>query len=78
MSYSTASRLTIRYAFEGAGLQRILETTYPKNLASRRGLKKSCMRFEKRASFGAREEVRYAILREEFRPDDAPYVVRRV
>lgn len=71
-----ASRAAIRYAFEEAGLQRILGIIDSENLAFRRVLEKIGMRFEKRTSREAKEEVRYVILREEFQPDDAPYVVR--
>ncbi len=72
-----AARAAIRYGFEEVGFDRILGIANTENVASRRVLGKIGMRFEKSASHEGRDETHYAIRREEFRPADAYYAVRR-
>jgi RimJ/RimL family protein N-acetyltransferase len=72
-----AARAAIRYGFEEVGFDRILGIADTENVASRHVLGKIGMRFEKRAAHEGRDETHYAIRREEFRPGDAHYAVRR-
>jgi ribosomal-protein-alanine N-acetyltransferase len=72
-----AARAAIRFGFEEVGFDRILGIANTENVASRRVLGKIGMRFEKSASHEGRDETHYAIRREEFRPADAYYAVRR-
>lgn len=72
-----AARAAIRYGFEEAGFDRILGITDTENVSSQRVLEKVGMRFEKHAIYEGRKETRYEISRKEFRPDEAPYTLRR-
>jgi ribosomal-protein-alanine N-acetyltransferase len=72
-----AARASIRYGFEEAGFDRIVGIADTENEASRRVLEKAGMRFEKHAIYEGRKETRYEISRKEFRPDGAPYTLRR-
>ncbi len=71
------ARATIRYGFEEVGLDRILGVVDTENVASQHVLEKAGMRFGKHAIHEGRTETHYAISREEFRPDEAPYALRR-
>ncbi len=72
-----AARATIRYGFEEVGLDRILGMVNKENVASQRVLVKAGMRFDKHAVREGRTETHYAISRDEFRSDEAPYALRR-
>jgi [ribosomal protein S5]-alanine N-acetyltransferase len=72
-----AARAAIRYGFEEAGFDRILGIADTEIEASRRVLEKAGMRFEKHTIYEGRDEVRYEISLQEFRPDGAPYTLRR-
>jgi RimJ/RimL family protein N-acetyltransferase len=61
----------LRYGFEEVGLDCILGITDRENTASRRVLEKLGMTFEKQALHEGREELRYSISREDFRPDSS-------
>jgi RimJ/RimL family protein N-acetyltransferase len=61
----------LRYGFEEVGLDCILGITDKENTASRRVLEKLGMTFEKQALHEGREELRYSISREDFRPDSS-------
>jgi RimJ/RimL family protein N-acetyltransferase len=62
----------LRYAFEEAGLDRIVGIADRENTASRRVLEKIGMTFDEHVIHEGREEAHYSIRREEFRPSAAP------
>ena len=66
----------LRYAFEAAGLARVVAVAAPENTASRRVMEKLGMRYEKNVWHYNSDCVLYAITREEFTPREGLYVVR--
>lgn len=54
-----------RYGFRQVGLERIIGIVKPENLASRRIMEKSGLRFQGRARFREHDMVWYAVDREE-------------
>ena len=67
-----AALAMLRYGFEEAGLDRILGIADKQNAASRRVLEKIGMTFEEYLLNEGREEARYSIQREGFRPRASP------
>jgi ribosomal-protein-alanine N-acetyltransferase len=58
----------LRFGFERAGLPLVVGIADAANTASRRVLEKAGMTFERYAAREGREEARYSIRREDFRP----------
>ncbi|MGH9900270.1 MAG: GNAT family N-acetyltransferase [Pyrinomonadaceae bacterium] len=73
-----AARAMIRFGFEELSLDRVVASADAPNEASFRVMEKAGMTFEKRVLMNDRDTVYYAITREEFRPDDSTYVLRRL
>jgi len=73
-----AARAVLRYGFEEKQLARIIASADTPNVASVRVLEKAGMRFERhgRTDTGG-DLVYFAMSREEFRPDDAFYLLQR-
>lgn len=71
-----AARAAIRYGFE-AGLDRVVASADTENAASLRVMQKAGMGYEKRVLRGGRDQTYYALSREAYEPDDAPYALRR-
>jgi len=67
------ARASLRYGFEQVRLERIMAAAMVDNYASRRVLEKIGMRYERNFRFAALEVAGYAIVRADYRPDDAPY-----
>jgi ribosomal-protein-alanine N-acetyltransferase len=67
-----AALAMLHYGFEEAGLDRILGIADKQNAASRRVLEKIGMTFEEYLLNEGREEARYSIQREGFRPSASP------
>lgn len=72
-----AARASLRFGFEELKLERIMAVTDPENLGSRRVMEKSGLKFEKDAVYFEMPVVYYALNREDYRADDAPYVLHR-
>ncbi len=73
-----AAAACLRYGFEELGMQRVVALTRPEHAASRRVLEKLGMRCEGEGVYYGVKAARYAVTREEFRPDaGAHYAVRR-
>ena len=70
-----AACASLRYGFEQMGFERIMAVTHPENFGSRRVMEKCGMRYEKDAVYFNFDCVYYAINHEDFRADDAPYVL---
>jgi ribosomal-protein-alanine N-acetyltransferase len=71
-----AARACLRYAFEELQLERVVAITRPENAASRRVLDKLGLQYERDARFYDIDCVLYAITRDEYKPDDAPYLLK--
>ncbi len=65
--YATeAARISLRYGFEEAGLERIIALAFPENAASRRVMEKIGMEYEKMTHVWRLDLVQYEINREAF------------
>jgi len=71
-----AARAALRFAFERAGLGRVVAIALPENVGSWRVMEKVGMRREGMARHYGYDVVRYSIAREEFEPGAGPYAVR--
>jgi ribosomal-protein-alanine N-acetyltransferase len=71
-----AARASLRYGFEHMNFGRIMAVTDPQNAGSRGVMRKCAMRYEKDAVYFDVDCVYYAINRDDFRADDAPYELR--
>ena len=77
MGFATeAARAAIRYGFE-AGLDRVVASTDTENAASLRVMQKAGMGDEKRVVRRDQDQTYYALSREAYEPDDAPFALRR-
>jgi RimJ/RimL family protein N-acetyltransferase len=72
-----AARASLRYGFEGLKLDRVMAVTAHENFGSRRVMEKSGLRYEKDAHYFQIDCVYYALDREHYRPDPAPYSLLR-
>lgn len=72
-----AAGAALRYAFEEAGLERVVAVTRHGNVASRRVLTRVGMRYEGEGSYYGVEGVCYGVSLAEFRPSDSAYVLLR-
>ena len=72
-----AARAVMASAFEEHGLGRLYAGADPPNTASFRVMERLGMKPVQRARSGDREALYYAVSREAFSHDDAPYVLRR-
>jgi RimJ/RimL family protein N-acetyltransferase len=70
-----AARASLRFGFEEMKFERIMAVTDPENKGSRRVMEKCGMRYEKDAVYFDVPCVYYAIDREDYHTDGAPYVV---
>lgn len=71
-----AARACLRYAFEELRLERLVAITRPENTASRRVLDKVGLKYERNARFYDIDCVFYVITRDDYKPDDAPYLLK--
>ncbi|HLM55458.1 MAG TPA: GNAT family N-acetyltransferase [Pyrinomonadaceae bacterium] len=72
-----AARASLRYGFEELKLDRVMAVTAHENFGSRRVMEKSGLRYEKDAHYFQIDCVYYALDRENWRPDPAPYSLAR-
>lgn len=72
-----AARAGLRYGFEEMRFDRIMAVTDHHNTGSRRVMEKCGLKYERDAVYFEVDCVYYAINRDDFRADDAPYAVRR-
>lgn len=70
-----ATKASLRYGFESAKLEHIVAITVPEHKASQRVMEKVGLRYEKNAHFYNLDVVYYAISRQQWRPDDSPYIM---
>ncbi len=71
------ARASLRYGFETRSLTRIIAIARPENAASRHVLEKAGLLYERTSPWrGGGEIVYYALAREAYRPDAAPYRLR--
>jgi RimJ/RimL family protein N-acetyltransferase len=68
-----AARAALRYGFEAMNFERIMAVTLHGNKGSRRVMEKSGMKYERDAFYFGVDCVYYAINREDWQADDAPY-----
>lgn len=73
---SEASRACLRYGFEELRLAEIIALTKQGNLRSRRVMERLGMRYVRDDNFYGYACVRYAISRDDWRPDNSIYVLR--
>ena len=71
-----AARASLRYAFRRMGFARVMAVTDKDNTRSRRVMEKCGMRYERDAVYFDLPVVYYAVNREDFKPDGAPYTER--
>ncbi len=70
-----AARAALRYGFEVMRFERIMAVTLPENTGSRRVMEKAGLRYEKDAHYYNQDCVYYAINREDYQPDPAPFLI---
>ena len=70
-----AARASLRYGFEKMKFERIMAVTAHANFGSRRVMEKAGLKYEKEAFYFQVDCVYYAINRDAYEPDDAPYVL---
>ncbi len=71
-----AAQAALRFGFEQSGLERIIALAHPENVGTRRVMEKAGLRYEKDAVYFEMVCAYYALDREGYRPDDAPYLPR--
>ncbi|HEX8283993.1 MAG TPA: GNAT family N-acetyltransferase [Pyrinomonadaceae bacterium] len=71
-----AARAALRYGFGRMGFARVMAVTDKDNLRSRRVMEKCGMRYERDAVYFELPVVYYAINRDDYEPDGAPYAER--
>jgi ribosomal-protein-alanine N-acetyltransferase len=71
------ARASLRYGFEEHRFERIIAIAMPENRASIHVMEKIGMVYEKRANYYGFDVVQYSISRENYRPDDSFYILRR-
>ena len=72
-----AARAMMRYGFEELGLARVQASTDALNRASVRVMEKCGMTFDRRAETNGLDTIYYAMVRDSFTWDGAPYELRR-
>jgi ribosomal-protein-alanine N-acetyltransferase len=70
-----AARACLRYAFEELKLPSVSAIARPGNLRSRRVMEHLGMKFLSEEVYLSYDCVHYAIDRDEFTPDDSPYIL---
>jgi ribosomal-protein-alanine N-acetyltransferase len=73
-----AARACLRYGFEEMKLERIVAVVNPQNAHSQRVLEKLGMRHTGNAHHYDADLMYYELSSEDYEPDDAPYLLRRV
>ncbi len=73
-----AARAVMRFAFEEHGLDRLYAGADPPNTASFRVMERLGMKSDKRLRSGSVETLYYAVSREAFPHDQAPYTLHRL
>jgi ribosomal-protein-alanine N-acetyltransferase len=72
-----AARAALRFGFEELGFERIMAAARHANIASIKVLTKIGMRYEKEISHSGVNALCYVSTRDEYQPEDSPYVVSR-
>lgn len=70
-----AARSAVRYGFEELGFERIVAVTRHANIESMNVMIKIGMKYEKDTRDFGVDAVRYAARRDEYQPDDSPYIL---
>ena len=73
-----AAGAALRFGFEELGFDRIMAAARHANAASIRVLRKIGMRYEKEISHSGVPAVCYVSTRDEYQPEDSPYILSRV
>ena len=71
------ARASLRFGFDEHQFERIIAIAKPENAASIHVMEKVGMQYEMHATYYGMDVIQYRILREEFRPDGAPYALHR-
>jgi RimJ/RimL family protein N-acetyltransferase len=71
------ARASLRFGFDEYPCDRIIAIAKPENAASLRVMQKAGMQYEMHTSYYNMDVIQYRMLREEFRPDNAPYALQR-
>ncbi len=74
---SEAARASLRYGFEEMEFEHVMAVTDHQNKGSRRVMEKAGLKYEKEAFYFNVDCMYYAVNREDYRPDGAPYLLRR-
>src|SRR6267142_451568 len=72
-----AATAVLRFGFEELGFERIMAATRHANTASIRVLTKIGMRYETEISHSGVNALCYVSLRDEYQPEDSPYILSR-
>src|SRR6266550_1738098 len=70
------ARASLRFGFDERRFDRIIAVAKPENAASIHVMEKVGMQYEMHTTYYNMDVIQYRILREEFRPDDAPYALQ--
>ncbi len=70
-----ATKASLRYGFESVKLEHIVAITVPEHKASQRVMEKAGLKYEKNAHFYNLDVVYYTIARQQWQPNDSPYVM---
>ena len=70
------ARASLRFGFDEHRFDRIIAIAKPENAASIHVMEKAGMQYEMHTAYYNMDVIQYRILREEFRPDDAPYALQ--
>lgn len=70
---SEGASASLRYGFEVLNLERIVAVALPENTASRHVMEKLGMKYERDAYYYSCNVAYYAVSRDEFKPDPAPF-----
>ena len=71
------ARASLRFGFDEHRFDRIIAVAKPENAASIHVMEKAGMQYEMHTAYYNMDVIQYRILREEFRPDGAPYALQR-
>jgi ribosomal-protein-alanine N-acetyltransferase len=72
-----AAKAVVRFGFEELGFERIIAATRHANIGSIRVLTKIGMRFDKEISHSGIKALCYVSTRDEYQPEDSPYILSR-
>lgn len=73
-----AARAVLRYGFEESDLPNIYAGADPPNAASFRVIEKLGMKFARKTLVNGLEAIYYVMSRDDYRPDDSAYLLRRI